>query len=107
MKRIFTSILLYLAVVNFAQAHFVFVTPDAGGATARLFISEKLVPDLDAAMIAGTKLNLRDAGGKDVPLVLVKAEPNCYSVALSGSGTRVIHGIADLGVMNRSGKPHV
>lgn len=109
MKHQFRRALLAIALVaGLAKAHFVFVTTESDGATARVFISENLTPDLDASMIAGTKLNIRGADGNVTPLTLTKADKAFLSAALAGSGTRVIYGATDLGVMTRGqGKPHV
>lgn len=107
MKRLLSCIFLGLAVTVALNAHFVFVTPEQGGASARIFISENLLPDLDAGMISGTKLNLLDGQGADSPLTLERGDKNYFSVALAGSGTRVVYGVTDLGVMSRGGKSHV
>lgn len=107
MKRFLSCILLSMAAAAAMYAHFVFVTPEAGGASARIFISENLLPDLDAGMISGSKLNLLDASGGDSPLTLERGDKNYFSVALAGSGTRVVYGVTDLGVMSRGGKSHV
>lgn len=107
MKRVFTCIWLAIVLATLLQAHFVFVTPEAGGATVRVFISENLKPDLDVKMIGSTKLTLRDAGGAETPLSLSKAETNFFSAALAGSGTRVVYGDTNFGVMERGGKTHL
>lgn len=107
MNRILSCMLLALGAIGFAQAHFVFVTPDPGGATARVVMSENLTPDIGVAMIAGGKFSLLDAHGSSTSLTLTKAEPNFFTVALPGSGTRIVQGTTDLGVMARGqGKPH-
>jgi hypothetical protein len=96
-----------LAAAVMAHAHFVYVTPDPGGATAKVFISENLTPDLDASMIGTTKLNLRGPDGSVTPLTLGKGEKAFFTVALPGGGNRVVYGVTDLGVMQRGqSKPH-
>jgi hypothetical protein len=70
---------VFLIVTGLVQAHFVFVTPEAEGTTARVFISENLSPDLDANFIASTKLSLRMAEGKETSLTLVRADPKFFS----------------------------
>src|SRR6186713_2035423 len=107
MKRSLSCMFLNMVAAAAMYAHFVFVTPEAGGASARIFISENLAPDLDAGMISGSKLNLLDGKGGDSALTLERGDKNYFSVALAGSGTRVIYGKTDLGVMSRGGKSHV
>src|SRR5713101_955418 len=100
MKQGFLSLLAGFATV--AHAHFVFVVPEAGGASARLIMSEDLQPsqEVDVTLIGAARLSLRQADGGESLLSLVKGE-NAYLVALAGSGTRLIHGRVDLGVMQR------
>jgi hypothetical protein len=101
--------LLPLACASLAHAHFTFVVPDSGGAKAKVIMSETLEPEqqVDVAIIGSTSLRLRDAGGNETPLKLIRAG-NAYDVALNGSGTRVVHGVTDLGIVQRgAGKPHV
>ena len=49
---------------------------------------------------AGAKLTLRDAEGHETLLALTKG-PQAYLTSLTGAGTRVIHGITDLGLTQR------
>jgi hypothetical protein len=109
MKRESIRLLLMLGGAALAHAHFTFIVPDPGGATAKVIMSEGLKPDqdVDVAMIAGTKLNVRPGSGKDTTLTLAKGD-KAFTVTLPGAGTRVVHGLTDLGVMQRGeGKPHV
>jgi hypothetical protein len=80
-----------------AHAHFVFVVPEPGGVGAKVFIGETLQPDsqVDAKLLSGTKLSLR-SGGRETPLELIQGS-DAYTVRLNGTGTRLIHGVADLG----------
>ncbi len=89
-----------------ALAHFPFVVPNADGATANLLMSETLEPDSEVPidLLAPTKLILRGADGKDVELSKTK-KGHAMSLALPGGGTRVVHGVADLGIMKRGDKP--
>jgi hypothetical protein len=89
-----------------AVAHFPFIVPDKGAASARLVMSETMDPDPDVGIdiIAGAVLKLRASDGSDTPLTLNRAE-RWMDLALPGEGTRVVHGVADLGVMTR-GRPH-
>jgi N-acetylneuraminic acid mutarotase len=100
---------VFAAAAALAQAHFLFVVPESGGAKAKVFMSETLKPDsaLGPEIISGAKLSLRGADGNEMPLTLVKGS-DAYDVALSGQGTRVIHGLSDLGVFeDGSTKPYL
>ena len=93
------------AVLGFAtimKAHFVFVVPLPGGANAQVFLSENLKPDakVDLGLVAQAQLSLRDPNGREAPLVLVNSG-HAYAASLPGTGTRLIHGTADLGVMQQ------
>ena len=106
-KFIYAVILVGLQTT--ASAHFVFVVPQPGGATAQVILSEDLKPneEVDVAMIGGTKLTLRDGQGRILPLTLTKAD-HMYVTALPGGGTRLISGMIDLGWMQRGdGKPNL
>ncbi len=108
MKRQSLSVLLFLSFAAIASAHFVWVVPQPGSSTAQVFISEELKPtdEVDAGLVSGAKLSLRDAQGHDTPLTLVKGD-HAYAITLSGTGTRLIHGVVDLGPMQRgSEKPY-
>jgi hypothetical protein len=99
MKQLIHVLMLAAAAANLARAHFVFVVPQAGGASANVFISETLEPDpqVDIGIVSGTKLSLRDLNGKESALSLTKSG-GVFTVPLRGSGLRVIHGRADLGI---------
>lgn len=108
-RRLLAFIAPIAALAASAFAHFPFVVPDAGGATARLLMSETLVPDPEVGIefLAGTTLSLRTADGRDIPLTLTKGE-KWMTMALPGDGTRVVHGLSDLGYMQRgTGRPHL
>src|ERR1700743_47931 len=106
--RRFWVMLLPLGLTTVASAHFVFVTPQPGGAAAQVFLSEELKPagEGDAGMISGTKLSLRGANGAETPLNLTP-KGKAWNAALPGSGTRLIHGVDDLGVMGEGGKSYL
>lgn len=105
------SILLLttLLLAGTTRAHFTFVVPDPGGATAKVIMSETLTPEkeVDVSIIGGTRLTIRDKDGKQKPLTLVKGQ-DLYTIDTPGTGTRVIRGITDLGVMQRGegARPH-
>ena len=108
MKQSFVRLFLVLAAASLAQAHFVFVVPQLGGASANIFISETLEPDsaVDAGLVSGAKLSLRGSNGKEAPLTLMKSG-SVYAVSLSGSGTRLIHGLTDIGVSGNAEKQYL
>ena len=109
MKPKFTLVGLLLAAAVVARAHFVFVVPDANGTKAKVIMSEDLKPNqqVSVGLIGGTKLKLRDVHGVDTELTLAKAE-YAFETDLPGTGQRLVHGMTDLGVMQRgTGKPHV
>ena len=90
-----------------AQAHFVFVLPQDGGSSATIILNEvlEMSSEVDVGFANETKLHLRDADGQDTPLALVEGD-NVYTTGLPGSGTRVVHGLTDLGLQLR-GTPHL
>ena len=90
---------LLIGMASLAHAHFVFVVPSQDGATAQVFISEDLKSsdEVDVGIIGGTKLSLREAGGKEIPLTLKRNGP-VFVTVLPGNGARVVHGTTDLGL---------
>jgi hypothetical protein len=109
MKLQSARLLLLLAIAAVAQAHFVFIVPEANGVKAKVIMSEDLKPNqqVEIGLIGGTKLKVRTADGSDAPLTLVKTD-HAYDADLPGTGQRLIHGVTDLGIMQRgTGKPHV
>jgi hypothetical protein len=92
-----------LVSASMASAHFVFVVPQPGGAAAKVFISEDLKPseEVNVGIIGGAKLSLRDGDGHETSLSLVKAD-KAYLIDIPGTGTRLVHGIADLGLNQKS-----
>jgi hypothetical protein len=108
MKIQFVAALL-LGMANLADAHFVWVVPDANGASGKVLMNETLSPtaEVDVAIIGGSKLNVRSADGRETPLILRKGD-GFYAVDIPGAGTRIIHGITDLGMMEHGqDKPSV
>jgi hypothetical protein len=109
MKKTLYRICLVLAAAVLAQAHFVFIVPDGSGGTAKVFISEDLKPtgEVDLSIISGAKLRLLDSAGHEAALPMVKGT-DAYIVPLSGTGTRMIHGVVDLGFsQSRGPKPYL
>jgi hypothetical protein len=109
MYRMFGAAVVGLFTVALAHGHFTFIVPDAGGSSAKVVFSDDLNPDMNVNIekIAGTKLTLRDAAGKDSPLEMKKGE-GCYLVNLPGSGPRVVFGTTEYGVSQKGdAKPYL
>ena len=89
------------------ESHFVFVVPDASGASATVVLSEDLQPDAEIEMVLAGKpqLKLRDAAGKETTLTLRKTADDKAVADLPGEGLRIAYGEADLGVMQRGEGP--
>jgi Kelch motif len=98
-----------LAIVGTAHAHFPFIVPSSDGATAVLVMSESLAPDdrVSVSLLSEADLTLRDPSGRESPLTAPEAGSNATSLTLAvpGSGTRVIAGSIDLGIMQRGTSP--
>lgn len=100
--------LFMLASSTLAHAHFVFVAAEPGATSARVFISEELKPDggVDIGLIAGARLSLRDADGRETQVTMVRSS-DAYQIRLPGN-PRLVHGIVDLGLTERgAAKPHL
>ena len=107
MSRMIVAPLFLLLTVSLAQGHFPFVVPEGKGDIARVVFSDDLNPDtaVNIEKIANTKLTLRDAAGKESALEWKKGE-GFYTVNIPGSGTRVVYGVTDYGVLQKGeGKP--
>ena len=102
MKRMIGAVAVGLVATALAQAHFVFIVPEADGSAAKVVFSDELAPDtkVDITKVANTKLTLRDAAGKESPLEWKKGE-GCYQVALPGAGERVVYGVTEYGVLQK------
>ena len=102
MNRLFGALAVGLFATAAAQGHFPFILPAADGASAKVVFSDELKPDPDVNIekLAGTKLFLRDSGGKDAPLEWKKGE-GCYEVKLPGTGARVVYGTTEYGVLQK------
>ncbi len=85
-----------------AQAHFPYIVPEADGSSARVVFSDDLNPDTNVAIdkIAGTKLSVRDAAGKET-LLEAKKGAGFLIIDVPGSGNRVVHGITEFGVLQK------
>jgi N-acetylneuraminic acid mutarotase len=97
--------LLFVTLALVAQAHFTFIVPDADRKSARLFMSEKLMPDdaVDAKIAKSAKLFVRDSNGHDTPLELTLASDALRMQIPGSGGAQAIHGLVDLGVTTTRG----
>ena len=102
MSRLIGSLAVGLIAAAMAQAHFPFIVPDADGGSAKVVFSDTLAPDTEVNIekLAGTKLFLRGADGKDSPLEWKKGD-GCYEVKLPGAGARVVYGVTEYGVLQK------
>jgi uncharacterized GH25 family protein len=100
MIRLALAIALFTA--SAASAHFPFLVPD-GPAKGKAVFSDTLKPDKDVPVdrIASTKLvALADGKASDLAWTLDKSA-NCYTFDVPGSGSRVVVGTCDYGVLQR------
>ena len=102
MKRILGAAAVLLLAAAVSQAHFPFIVPEADGAAAKLIFSDTLEPDPDVNVekLSGTKLFVLDSSGKATPLDWKKGGA-FYSVAVPGSGPRVVYGVTEYGVLQK------
>ncbi len=98
-----------LAFTAVASAHFVFVVPQADPSVSRIIMSETLIADdvVDVDIIKGARFQLRGLDGKDTPLSAEPLDAGHMTMNTPGEGTRIVHGVVDLGVMDRAGTSHV
>src|SRR5262249_1065634 len=91
-----------LAATPLTSAHFPFLVPD-GDAKGKAVFSDTLKPDKDVPIdrIANTKLVvIADGKATDLTWTLDKTA-NCYGFDVPGSGTRIVVGTTDYGVLQR------
>lgn len=91
-----------------AGAHFSFVIPAGDGATAQIIMSETLEPEdgLGVELLKDLTLFMRSQDGSSRRLTINRLNELALEVESQGSGTRLIYGSADLGVMERGSTPH-
>lgn len=95
-----------------AVAHFPFLLPDRAGVSATLIMSETLEPDdrVELSLLKDARLVLVNADGSEYPLGAPSPADDGASLRMPipGSGTRVLAGDIDLGIMQRgTGPAHV
>jgi uncharacterized GH25 family protein len=96
------ALVLALLTASAAWAHFPFLVPD-GPSKGKAVFSDTLKPDKDVPVdrLANTKLVvLADGKATDLAWTLDKAA-NCYTFEVPGSGTRVVVGTCEYGVLQR------
>jgi uncharacterized GH25 family protein/N-acetylneuraminic acid mutarotase len=109
MRAFILTILGALGFAMSAQAHFVFIVPQADGKGARIVFSEDLEPDENVAIEKISKLQLKamsaDQKSSDLP---VKAEKHHLSAALDETKPAILFSSLSYGVMQRgTDKPYL
>ncbi len=102
------ALALILTLSATAAAHFVFIVPESAG-KARVVFSDSLQPDENVPItkISATNLQIRNADGRSSPLAWTKGE-HAYSVEVLGTGSRVVYGVTDYGVLQKGkSKPYL
>jgi uncharacterized GH25 family protein len=102
MYRMLGAAVVGLFAVSLAQGHFPFIVPDSAGTAAKVVFSDSLEPDMNVNIekLANTKLTLRDAGGKEIPIEWKKGD-GFYAVNVPGTGTRIVYGVTEYGVLQK------
>ena len=101
MPRILT-VAVVLALSTAASAHFPFLVPD-GPSKGKAVFSDNLKPDKDVPVdrLANTKLVvIADGKASELTWTLDKAA-NCYTFDVPGSGSRIVVGTCEYGVLQR------
>jgi uncharacterized GH25 family protein len=96
------ALVVALLTASAASAHFPFLVPD-GPSRGKAVFSDSLKPDKDVPVdrLANTKLVvIADGKATDLTWTLDKAA-NCYTFEVAGSGSRVVVGTTDYGVLQR------
>ncbi|MCW5964999.1 MAG: hypothetical protein KIT83_13245 [Bryobacterales bacterium] len=106
--RLLVALSVLMISVPSVFGHFVFVSAQPGGREARIVMSEDVKPDLDVKLIASTRLEMLAEDGSVTAVNFSQPEKNYFSVAVPGSGTRVLFGKTEFGVVQRGeSKPHL
>lgn len=102
MSRMCVAAILGLLTVATTQAHFPFIVLDGDGTSAKVVFSDDLNPDMNVNIekVSNGKLTLRDSDGKESPIEWKKGD-GYYSLNVPGTGTRVIYGVVEYGVVQK------
>src|SRR5690349_7994035 len=102
MYKTSSALVVLLAAVSLAQAHFPFILPDEKATSAKVVFSDTLEPDANVNIekLANTKMMIRDARGKESVAEWKKGD-GFYSLAVPGSGNRLVYGVTDYGVLQK------
>jgi uncharacterized GH25 family protein len=102
MYKTCSALIVLLAGSSLAEAHFPFILPDEKGSSAKVVFSDTLETDANVNIekLANTKMMIRDARGKESVAEWKKGE-GFYSLAVPGSGNRVVYGVTDYGVLQK------
>jgi len=110
MFRFMGAAIVLIGATISAQAHFVFVVPDAkdAGKAIVVFSDDLNVDDaLTMDKVGGLKLQVKDTGGKLTDAKIEKEKHN-LNVSVPGSGSRVVFGSTPYGVMAKGdAKPYL
>ena len=101
------ALLMLLALVSYAQAHFIWLIPGDKPNTVKLVFGDKLGPDLDNPdlidKVKQTGLYIHDPGSKHIDLVMQR-EPGAFAAALPDKA-HVIRGKCVYGIFQRGDNP--
>ncbi len=102
------SLLFSLLFGNVAHAHFSFIVPSDDGQSARIIMAETLDESEAISVQFLGNMTLFARNGTDEPRALTTTaiDKRALRIETRGSGTRVIYGRADLGVMGHGSAPH-
>jgi uncharacterized GH25 family protein len=102
MNRCLLALAGLIVAASAAQAHFIYVVPEANGTSAKVVFSDSLEPDENVPIdrIANTKLFCRDASGKATPLTMKKGD-NAYTITFPAGDSQIIGGTCTYGVFQR------
>jgi uncharacterized GH25 family protein len=102
MKRLLTCVAVLTLAAPGARAHFLWLVPDKGTATAQVLFSDNLTPDSPEllAKVAKTQWYARDNTGKTTTLKWTEAKEG-FSLAAPGKGPTLLAGVCPYGVVQR------
>jgi hypothetical protein len=102
MARTIAAVIFGLLAVSVARGHFPFIVPDEKGDSAKVVFSDDLNPDTNVNIekLANTKLVVRAANGMKSAGEWKKGD-GFYTLAVPGSGSRVVYGVTEFGVLQK------